>query len=330
MWLAYQNSFTVPCVHGGLVEREAHALLGEQDALGAPVLGLDVRVGVGHVVDGTNEHVLIFLPMGVDAAGSRHGAEVCGATWSQMSRAASTDSSMMSRPRRSSSSEMGQCRQQLDDLVGGAGGLHQYAPVEGLLADATCDLAVGQAETAGKAASLDEQVVVVGVARGDAVEPALDIRALGHGGLLEGVVPASRSRAPWWRSRTPGPTPRKRSVVLTGLPDVQLRADQGQRHGQAVPADRLGQGDHVRDDPCLLEAEEAAGPCRNPSGCRPRISRMPCVLHSSDSPRSQSRPRGVDAPPRPGRDSTITAAGLFSPLPASVSRRSRYMKSGTT
>src|SRR5699024_10947533 len=49
------------------------------------------------------------------------------------------------------------------------------------------------------------------------------------------------------------------AVVLAGLPDVQLRLDEGQRERVAVAADRLREGDHVRVDAGLLEAEELTG-----------------------------------------------------------------------
>jgi hypothetical protein len=49
------------------------------------------------------------------------------------------------------------------------------------------------------------------------------------------------------------------AVVLARLPDVEVRADQGQRQRQPVAADRLGQADDVGLDAGGLEAEERAG-----------------------------------------------------------------------
>jgi len=47
--------------------------------------------------------------------------------------------------------------------------------------------------------------------------------------------------------------------VLTRFPDVQFRLEQGQRQGQTVAADGLGQRDDVRPDAGLLEGEERTG-----------------------------------------------------------------------
>src|SRR5699024_4693672 len=47
----------------GLVDGEAHLLPGQDDALAAPVLGLDVILGTGDVIHGANEHV--GNPLGV-------------------------------------------------------------------------------------------------------------------------------------------------------------------------------------------------------------------------------------------------------------------------
>src|SRR5699024_9832413 len=45
-----------PCVQRGLVHGEPDTLTCEDDALAAPVLGLDVILGVGDVVEGANDH----------------------------------------------------------------------------------------------------------------------------------------------------------------------------------------------------------------------------------------------------------------------------------
>src|SRR5690606_2730429 len=51
----------------------------------------------------------------------------------------------------------------------------------------------------------------------------------------------------------------KCAVVLTGLPDVQLAAEQGDRKRQAHAAERLGQRHDVGRQPCLFETEKGAG-----------------------------------------------------------------------
>jgi hypothetical protein len=89
----------------------------------------------------------------------------------------------------------------------------------------------------------------------DGGESLLDLMA------LQDRVPLERVVCPICAQRGGGSDHRgveaaEGTVVLPWLPDVKLSPDQGQRHRQAVAADRLGQAHDVRDDTCLLEAEE--------------------------------------------------------------------------
>src|SRR5690606_34146127 len=131
------------------------------------------------------------------------------------------------------------------------------ALLEGARGDGTGDLARGHLQAAGEATALDHELML-GVAGRDPVEARLDVGALGDRGLLERVIaPEQVDRL--GGGREGGAEAAEGAVVLAGLPDVQLGLDEGERERVAVAADRLRQRDDVRDDPGLLEAEEAAG-----------------------------------------------------------------------
>src|SRR5690606_16387287 len=98
-------------VQGGLVDGEAHALLGQDDALGAPGVGLDVCVGAFDLGERANEHGGVLPVDGPGqgfCAGVRCPAQTVGPPSgaggpteerSQAASASSTAASMMSRPR---------------------------------------------------------------------------------------------------------------------------------------------------------------------------------------------------------------------------------------
>ena len=151
----------------------------------------------------------------------------------------------------------GQRTQGLDHLVVGAGGFDHQLALERGLGDFLGHFAVTADQALHHAAAVQVEPVIV-VAGRDIAEPVGDQVTLLLHFLGEGIV------APEVFQRLGGGgegqvVAAEGAVVLTGFPLVQLRLQQHHRQGQAIAAQRLGQGDDVRLDADIVEAEEGAG-----------------------------------------------------------------------
>src|SRR5690606_30262422 len=128
---------------------------------------------------------------------------------------------------------------------------------EGLLADGIRQLARGELQAARKPAPLREHLMLR-VARGDRIEPALDPDALVYRRGAQCVVgPEATQR--FGAGDECRANAAEGAVVLARLPDVEFWLDERQRHRDAVTADRLREADDVGDDSGLFETEEIAG-----------------------------------------------------------------------
>src|SRR5690625_2455233 len=261
MWLAYQNSFSVPAY--SVVSCTEKPTLSR-----ARMMRLERQFGVWMSNSVSSRSWKLRTIMGVSSGGAGSwmvpgvtaGREpLAPAPPSWVSVLEHADDGLLEDPHTGLELARadGQRRQQLDHLVVGPGGLHEEPVLEALLGDPAGHLAGGELQAAGQAAALGHEAVVL-VAGDERVEARLDRHAAGDRAALQLVVgPVAADRL--GRGDEGRVEAAEGAVVLARLPDVELGPHEGERHRQAVAADRLRQRDDVRHDAGLLEAEEVAG-----------------------------------------------------------------------
>src|SRR5690625_3485461 len=150
----------------------------------------------------------------------------------------------------------GQRAQALHYLGIGAAGLDDHAQLKGLGSHLAGQLGLGKAQALHHAAPLGLQAIATMVV-GNAAQPLAQLLAPGLDLQSEAIVlPVLLQCGPGGDEGVV--VAAEGAVVLTRLPLVILRPDQGDCQGQAKPGQRLGQGDHIGLDPRRFEAEESA------------------------------------------------------------------------